>query len=78
MNGDPERHSVIRTGQRKPYVKATHMQIEQRTEAAAVLCFCGFSKSKIRRVFKKKYRVKWRQTDRYMARARVCARERFP
>jgi hypothetical protein len=63
----------IRPGQRVPYRKATRKQTEQRIGAAAVLKFCGFSKLKIHRVFKKMYGVGWRQADRYMARARACA-----
>jgi hypothetical protein len=62
---------VIRKGQRKPYVKATRKQIEQRIEAAALLKFCGLSKCNIHRVFRERYGVEWRQTDRYMARARA-------
>ena len=61
---------VIRPGQRKPYIKATRKQIEQRIGAAAVLSHCGFSKSEIHRVFRGVFGVEWRQTDRYMARAR--------
>jgi len=63
--------AVIRKGQCKPYTKATRSQIEQRIGAAAVLMFCGFSKSKIHRTFREKFGIEWRQTDRYMARARA-------
>jgi hypothetical protein len=35
------------------------------------LRFCGLSKCEIHRVFREKYGVEWRQTDRYMARARM-------
>ena len=62
---------TIRPGQRKPYAKATRKQIELRTEAAALLIFCGFTKTQIHYIFRKRYGVEWRQTDRYMARA--CA-----
>ena len=69
---------VIRTGQRKPYAKATRIQIEQRIGAAAVLSFLGYSKRKIHRVFRDKYGVEWRQADRYMARARAQEGVSFP
>lgn len=68
---------VIRNGQRKPYIKATRNEIEQRVGAAAALDFCGFSKRKVHRVFREKFGVEWRQTDRYMARARARARASF-
>ena len=60
---------VIRKGQHKPYTKATRKQLEQRVEAAALLLSCGFNKSQIHQVFRRRYAVEWRQTDRYMARA---------
>ena len=62
---------LVRKGQRKPYSKATRNQIELRLEAAALLRFCGLSKGEIHRVFRERYGVEWRQTDRYMARARA-------
>lgn len=82
MNASNEqpKQPVIRKGQRKPYVKATREQIELRIEAAALLRDCSFSKSEIHRVFRERYGVEWRQTDRYMARARaekVCSPLRF-
>jgi methylphosphotriester-DNA--protein-cysteine methyltransferase len=63
---------LIRKGQRKPYVKGTRKQIELRLEAAALLKSCGFSKCQMHRVFRERYGVEWRQTERYMARARAC------
>jgi hypothetical protein len=65
--------ATIRPGQRKPYAKATRQQIEERTQAAALLLFFGFGRTAIHRLFRKKLGVEWRQTDRYMARARVRA-----
>jgi len=61
----------IRPGNRKPYVKGTRQQIELRIEAASLLRYCGFSKTEIHRVFRERYGVEWRQTDRYLARARA-------
>ena len=64
-----QRQSRIRKGQRRPYVKATRRQIELRIEAASLLWDLGYSKAQIHRVFRERYGVEWRQTDRYMARA---------
>lgn len=65
----PQKGPFIRPGQRKPYVKATRKQIELRIEAAGLLCFCGFTKTQIHSIFRKRYGVEWRQTDRYLTRA---------
>lgn len=62
---------VVRKGQHKPYFKGTRKQIEQRIEAAGLLSSCGFKKTQIHRVFRERYKVEWRQTDRYMALARA-------
>ena len=73
---DPTKPPVFRKGQHKPYFKATREQIALRTEAAALLWDCGFSKTAIHRVFQVRYGVEWRQADRYMARARARAATR--
>lgn len=65
------KHPIVRKGQRKPYSKATASQIEQRIQAAGLLHFCGFSKTQIHQVFRERFGVEWRQTDRYMAYARA-------
>jgi hypothetical protein len=62
---------IVRKGQRKPYFKATRKQIDQRIEVASVLGWLGFTKTQIHHVFRERYGVEWRQTDRYMARARA-------
>jgi hypothetical protein len=69
--GETPKRPIIRQGQRKPYNKATRKQVEQRLEAAALLSSCGFAMCQIHRVFRERYGVEWRQTDRYMARARA-------
>lgn len=66
----------IRKRQRKPYVKATRKQVEQRMEAAALLRFCGLSQCEIHRVFRERYGIEWRQADRYMVMARASAPKR--
>jgi len=68
---EPSKQPIIRRGQRKPYAKATRKQIEGRIEGAGLLCFCGLSKSQIHEVFRARFGVEWRQTDRYMALART-------
>jgi hypothetical protein len=62
---------VIRPGQRKPYVKATRKQIEQRIREVELLRAVGLSKTEIHTILRIKFGVEWRQTDRYMARLRV-------
>jgi hypothetical protein len=62
---------IIRRGQRKPYFKGTRRQVEDRVQAAALLVFCGLSKCEIHAVFRERFGVAWRQTDRYLARART-------
>jgi hypothetical protein len=62
---------IIRPGQKRAYRKGTRQQIEQRIHGAALLMFCGLSKSEIHRVFREFYGVEWRQSDRYMAIARA-------
>jgi hypothetical protein len=67
---EPSEKPTIRPGQFTPYKKATRKQIEERTRGAALLDFCGLSKSEIHDVFRGFYGVEWRQADRYMAKAR--------
>jgi hypothetical protein len=73
MNKTIMRQPIIRPGQRKPYAKATRPQIEERTQAAALLLFLGLAKTEIHRLFREKFGVEWRQADRYVARARARA-----
>jgi hypothetical protein len=67
---------VIRAGQRSPYTKATRLQMIQREEVASLLVDWGFSKAETHQVFRDRYGIEWRQTDRYMARARKLTKER--
>ena len=63
---------IVRPGQKRGYAKATKAEIAQRIECARLLLHCGYEKSEIHQVFREFYRVEWRQTDRYVARARVA------
>ena len=71
MNKTIMHQPTIRPGQRKPYVKATRQQIEERIVAAGVLLFFGLSRTTIHRLFREKFGVEWRQTDRYLTRVRA-------
>ena len=71
ITSDPQKQPVVRPGQRKPYAKATRQQIEERTQAAALLLFLALAKTEIHQLFREKFGVEWRQADRYMARARA-------
>ncbi len=68
---EPAKSPCIRVGQRKPYAKATRQQIAERIHGASLLFFCGMNKSKIHRIFRERYGIEWRQTDRYLALARA-------
>jgi hypothetical protein len=61
----------IRNGQRKPYVKATRKEIEQRLKAAALLESLEWEKSDVYWFFQQVFGVETRQTDRYAAHARA-------
>lgn len=66
--------NVIRPGQRKPYVKATCQQIDQRRGFVARMLHAGKTKSQIHRAVREKFNVEWRQCDRdisWLARARA-------
>jgi hypothetical protein len=62
---------IVRSGQRKPYTKATHKEIGQRHKAVTLLEYWGFEKSDIRWFFQAVFGVEWRQADRYIAHARA-------
>jgi hypothetical protein len=57
---------IIRPGQRKPYVKATQSQIDQRRGFIARMMRAGKTKSQIHSAVREKFGVEWRQTDRYL------------
>jgi hypothetical protein len=82
MNKTIMRQPTIRPGQRKPYAKATRQQIDERTQAAALLLHLGLAKTEIHRLSREKFGVEWRRvspapppgyTWRSCARARVSA-----
>jgi hypothetical protein len=63
---------IIRDGQRKPYVKATRRQTEERIKAAAELESNGWEPSDIQGFLQQVFDVEWRQAARYIAHARAC------
>jgi hypothetical protein len=58
---------VIRTGQRKTYVKATRQQIDERRGYVARLLDAGATKTEIHRAVRQRFNIEWRQCDRYIA-----------
>lgn len=58
---------VIRPGQRKPYVKATCQQIDERRGYVARLLRARKTKFQIHQAVREKFGVEWRQCDRYIA-----------
>lgn len=57
----------VRPGQRKPYVKATLQQIDERHGFIGRMLRAGKTKTKIHRAVREKFGVEWRQCDRYIA-----------
>ena len=62
---------VIRKGQRKPYVKATRKEIEQRLKAAALFDYLDWEPADVDWFFQEVFGVESRQIARYRARARA-------
>jgi hypothetical protein len=58
---------ITRPGQRKPYVKGTRPQIDERIGFVARLLRAGKTKSQIHRAVREKFQIQWRQCDRYLA-----------
>lgn len=61
------RPGVIRPGQRKPYRKGTHAQIDQRRGHVARMLANGATKTAIHRAIRKKFNREWRTSDRDIA-----------
>jgi hypothetical protein len=57
----------VRPGQRKPYVKATRQQIDERRGYVARLLRAGKTKTQIHHAVREKFGVEWRQCDRAIA-----------
>ena len=58
---------IIRPGQRKPYVKGTQAQIDERRGFVARLLVAGKTKTEIHSAVRQRFNVEWRQCDRYIA-----------
>ncbi len=58
---------IIRPGQRKPYVKATRQQIDERIGYITRLLRAGKTKTQIHQEVRERFNVEWRQCDRYIA-----------
>ena len=61
------RGPIIRPGQRKPYVKATRQQTDERRGFVARLLRAGATKTEIHRAVRQTFGVEWRQCDRYIS-----------
>ena len=59
----------IRPYQRRPYRKGTRRQIRGRIRAVAELLCLGARKMEIHRATKIRFRIEWRQCDRYITAA---------
>ena len=67
-----KKQPTIRPGQQKPYVKATHREVEQRIKAAAWFDLnSGYEPSFVYHFFQQVFNLEPRQIARYIARART-------
>jgi hypothetical protein len=64
---DTEKIPIIRPGQHHAYVKGSQSQIDLRRGYVARLLRAGKTKSQIHHDVRKKFKVEWRQCDRYIA-----------
>jgi phage terminase large subunit-like protein len=67
---------VIRPGQKRPYVKATRQQIDQRRGFIARMLHAGKTKLQIHRAVRQQFGIEWRQCDRdisWLTRPRTLA-----
>ena len=67
---------IVRPGQRKPYVKATRKEVQQRLKAVAVLEDSGWEISSIYWFFQEVFDIESRQIARYIAHARARTAQR--
>jgi hypothetical protein len=58
---------VIRPGQRRPYVKGTLAQLDERPGFVARMLDTGATKTEIHAAVRQRFNIEWRQTDRYIA-----------
>ena len=68
---DTTKPPIVRPGQRKPYVKATRREVQQRLKAVAVFDDCGWETSSIYWFFQEVFGIESRQIARYIAHARA-------
>jgi len=62
---------VIRKGQKKPFIKGTNQQVEERIEYTATLVAKLYTKTEIHKAITEKYNLDWRTSDRYIGRAKL-------
>jgi len=68
---------VIRPGQKRPYVKGTQTQIDQRRGFVARMLYAGETKTEIHRAMRQRFNIEWRQCDRYI-KWLACVRAEHP
>jgi hypothetical protein len=65
-NHEGEKPPTIRPGQKRPYVKGTQAQIDQRRGFVARMLDTGATKTQIHRAMRQRFNIQWRQCDRYI------------
>jgi hypothetical protein len=66
-NAKPTKTPVIRRGQRRPYIKGTLAQIDQRRGFVARMLDAGATKTQIHSAVRQRFKIEWRQCDRYIS-----------
>jgi hypothetical protein len=61
------KRGIIRPGQRHYYRKGTRQQIDERRGFVARMLAQGATKTEIHRAVREKFKICWRQCDRYLA-----------
>jgi hypothetical protein len=63
---DTKKIPIIRPGQKRPYVKGTQTQIDERRGFVARMLDAGETKTEIHRAMRQRFNIEWRQCDRYI------------
>ena len=62
----PIKPPTIRPGQRRPYVKGTLAQLDERHGFVGRMISSGARKMEIHRAVRERFNIEWRQCDRYI------------
>ena len=66
QNAKPDKPPVIRRGQKRPYIKGTLAQLDERRGFVARMLNAGATKTEIHTAVRERFNIEWRQCDRYI------------